>query len=189
MATISTTFYPLATVVRAVESVLRYVLPRHVEPEKHLAHISNVPTFATKQERFEQAIRYAQAQMLDPKAKQFYSIMARRLKCTHAYNAAVRDYMKDPDISKIILSHYTGEKRDCIFIESDDYFKIEVVIVEILTSDGALLESGTATRRPGEIKWKYLTTECNPSLAGTQVKAFAIDRPGREVMMMEVVVG
>jgi hypothetical protein len=187
MATISTTFYPLVTVARAMEAVLRYVVPRHVEPEKHLARISNVPTFVTKQERFEQAVRYAQAQMLDPKAKQFYSIMARRLKCTHAYNAAVRDYMKDPEVSSIILSQYTGEKRDCIFIESNDYFKIEVVIVEILTSDGMLLESGTATRRPGETKWKYLTTECNPALAGTQVKAFAIDRPGREVMA-EVIV-
>jgi hypothetical protein len=188
MATISNTFYPLATVARAMEAVLRYVVPRHVEPEKHLARICNVPTFETKQERFDQAIRYAQAQMLDPKAKQFYSIMARRLKCTHAYNAAVRDYMKDPDVSRIVLSHYTGEKRDCIFIESDDYFKINIVIVEISSSEGVLLESGTATRRPGEKKWRYLTTESNPSLAGTKVKVFAIDRPGREVMM-EVSVG
>lgn len=182
MAIVISNFLGAASLIRTVESIVRPSTRSRSDLERHLAQVCNVQTYTTKQERFDQAVRYAQAQMLDPKAKQFYALLARRLKCTHAYQAAVRDYMKDPEISSIGLSHYMGEKRNCIFIESPDYLKIAVMIVEIFSADGTLLESGTAVRRRDEKRWKYLTQESNATLAGTCVKAIGIDRPGVEVI-------
>jgi hypothetical protein len=183
MATVISNFLGVESLVRTIESIVRPIRGPRSDIERHLRNVCNVHPYVTKQERFDQAVRYAQAQMLDPKAKQFYSLLARRLKITHAYQAAVKDYMKDPEISSIELSNYTGEKRNSIFIESSDYLKISVMIVEIFSAEGTLLESGTAVRKRDEKRWKYLTQVNNPTLAGTCVKAIGIDRPGREVVV------
>ena len=185
MAIVLSNFLGVESLVRTIESIVRPIRGPRSDVERHLKKVCNVQTYITKQERFDQAVRYAQAQMLDPKAKQFYSLLARRMKCTHAYQAAVRDYMKDPEIGSIDLSGYTGEKRDCIFIESPDYFKIAVMIVEIFSADGTLIESGTAVRKRDEKRWKYLTQTSNTAWAGTCIKAIAIDRPGKEVVREE----
>src|SRR5688572_16781341 len=113
--------------------------------------------------------------MANPVTQKFYALVAKRNKLTHAYIAAVTDYMTSPTLKEIDISGYTGKKGEYIIISSVDTLKIQTVFVEILLEDGTFVETGLATLPRGARRWQYLTTTDNSALLQTKIEVKGID--------------
>jgi hypothetical protein len=131
------------------------------------------------------AHKYATQQMANPVTQKFYAMVAKRNKLTHAYIAAVNDYMNFPTLKEIDISGYTGKKGESIIISSVDTLKIQTVVVEILLEDGTFVESGLATLPRGARRWRYLTTTDTPALMQTKIKVKGIDSFHRSAVSIQ----
>lgn len=95
-----------------------------------------------------------------------------------AYNLALADFCKAPEITKYNVAAYTGQIGDKIIIRAIDDFRVEWVKLMITDSANSMIEEGTAVLSPNGADWIYTATVLNPSLAGTKITISAADLPG-----------
>jgi len=127
-------------------------------------------------ERFKEGVLYAKAVVADPVRKAVYQAKSHAL--LSAYNLALADYYKAPEIKSINTEGYTGRSGDEIAIRAIDDFKVDKVHVTIKGSDNVEIENGLAVVGPNGIDWLYMSTEDNPTPSGSKVIVKASDLPG-----------
>jgi hypothetical protein len=98
--------------------------------------------------RFKLAAYWAKAQMLDPERKAYYWRKAKKLKLPNAYTAAICDYMRKGEIKEVNTKTYKGKAGDTIHITTRKKdFAVRKVDVTLRTSEGKIIETGTAIRK------------------------------------------
>jgi hypothetical protein len=126
-------------------------------------------------ERFRLAAAYAKAALKNPETKTAYEDHVKDQEFMSAFTAAVKDYLKPPQIAAVTLDGYTGQPGSVIQIRPVDDFKVIGVTVKITAPDGTVIESGNAVL---EDEFKYTATQVNAALPGTKITITATDRPG-----------
>jgi hypothetical protein len=146
--------------------------------------IAKVPKKTTKplhvkkkaiQKAFKKATLYGNSVMLDTAVKAKYQAVARGMQS--AYNLAVRDASKPPEVNSIDASQYKGQPGNIIKIDAQDDFQVIAVKLSIHAADGTLIEEGEAVLPPLQMDWEYTVTMVNNALAGSKITATAIDLP------------
>ena len=127
-------------------------------------------------ERFKEGVLYAKAVVDDPVRKAVYQAKSNALQS--AYNLALADYFKAPEIKNIDAQNYTGNPGDAIMIKAVDDFKVDKVMVTIKDSSNNEIESGLAVLGPNGIEWLYLAKHANSDLVGSKLIIKASDLPG-----------
>jgi hypothetical protein len=137
-------------------------------------------------ERFQQAAIYGHSVISDPELKAGYKAAAKPGQS--AYNVAVADFFRAPDIEEVDLSTYSGQAGDEIRIKATDDFKVEQVSARIENSDATLVEEGEAILSTDGLYWIYTATAVNESVSGDKITVTATDRPqniSREEQIIE----
>ncbi len=153
--------------------------PRRVENPVYTAK-----QLATKL-KFREAVVYAQGIGADQNLLAFYQKYAKP--GTSAYNMALADFCKSPEIEVLDITAYTGAIGDQIRVRAIDNFAVMVVTVSIFDANDTLLESGFATVAANSVDWFYQATVANGSLMGTKIIADAIDMPGNKTTKTVVI--
>ena len=122
-------------------------------------------------------VLYAKGQMQNPTAKAEYEALLSEDN-RNPYAVAVADFLNAPDINKIDLSNYTGNKGDTIRIQVTDDFMVMSVSVRIENPDGSLVETGNAIQQPNVIDWLCTATAKNTTVAGDKIIVRATDKSG-----------
>jgi hypothetical protein len=148
-------------------------------------HIMRMPVFKNKiptaqqkerRELFSFAASYAAGAMSIPALKKQYQQEVQPAQT--AYNIAFRDYLKAPKVNSIDASRYTGMPGSTIGIDATDDFRVVRVIISIHSAAGLLIEEGDAAINPIDwSKWTYTTRQINSLLAGSVIRATALDIP------------
>jgi hypothetical protein len=102
-----------------------------------------------------------------------------------AYNIALGDAFKAPEVLDINTTAYTGAAQQVIAIEVIDNFRINEVKVLINDSTGALVEQGNAVESEDSADWLYTTTQANANLAGSIITVTATDLPGNSAVLQK----
>ena len=127
--------------------------------------------------RFKDANRYAKTATADPVLKAAYKAKARP--GTTAFNVAMVDFFKAPEILEVDISNYTGLAGEPILILATDDFRVQSVMVSIINAVGDVIESGAAMVHPeSDDFWTYTTIATNPDGASGAVKVQVSDLPG-----------
>ncbi|SEW04559.1 hypothetical protein SAMN05428988_1543 [Chitinophaga sp. YR573] len=132
------------------------------------------------QDRFKIASKYAKAAILDPVTKAAYTAAAKNNQS--AYNVALADAFKAPEIQSINTTAYHGQVGDIITIRAVDDFKVVTVQVSITTAAGVLVEQGNAVLTGNGMDWKYTVTSLNEATAGSKIRVTAKDLPANETV-------
>lgn len=132
------------------------------------------------QQKFKLASIYAKAVMLNPDLKAQYQTAAR--KDQSAYNLALRDAYKAPEITHVSTENYAGAIGDTITARAIDDFKVIGVTVKITSAAGILLESGDAVAQTNGLDWLYTTTVANDAVQGSTITVSAKDLPANEAV-------
>ncbi len=138
-------------------------------------------------ERFLDAAFYAAKQSADPASKTFYEQGITEKKRS-AYAVAMSDYLVAPKVEFINTLDYKGNVGDLIAIRAKDDFRVVRVKVEILGAGGSVIEDGEAeTDDSARNGWTYSAKALNATLAGTTIRATAIDTPGNTGSLEKVI--
>ncbi|WP_207426666.1 hypothetical protein [Pedobacter sp. SYSU D00535] len=127
-------------------------------------------------EKFRMAVAYAKAVCNDPARKEVYQAKASRY--TSAYNLAVSDFCKAPEIKSIYTEAYSGKTGDEISMRVMDDFQVESVTVQLKDEAGALIEQGPAALSESMNDWVYIAKTDNPGYATGTITVIAKDIPG-----------
>ncbi len=137
----------------------------------------NTPAQMQQRDYFRQAAKYAKSALADPQINAAYAAKAKALHST-PIAVAVKDWMTEPEVTVIDLSHYTKHAGDAIYIAAQDDFEVTGVSVAIEDATHANVENGTATFDAASGSWKYLAKVDASAKTGLTVTATALDRPG-----------
>lgn len=159
---------------KTVVSKRRKINPDYVPTEEQVA----------VRERFSDAILYAKAAISDPQTKAEYKAAAKPGQS--AFNVALLDSFKAPQISQLRIGEYTGQVGDMIVVKAVDNFKVTEVQFSLFKPDGSLLERGMAVKEPNGRDWKYLCTVLNENLPGTKLVITAKDLPGNLTELQQI---
>ncbi|MBT1704389.1 hypothetical protein [Chryseosolibacter indicus] len=124
-------------------------------------------------ERFAQAALHARTMLIGPELNRAYTIMG-MLQGITAKNAAISDFLRQPEIDSIETENYKGNIGDTLFIMDKHVLKLNEVEVTIIAPDGTLIEQGSAV--PWNLHWKYNATVQRFLLPGTRITVTGIDR-------------
>jgi hypothetical protein len=140
---------------------------------------NRLPTTAQQavQEKFAKSVAYAKLAIQEPTVKAAYK--AKALRNQSAFNVAFSDAQNAPIVTALITDGYTGAVGNTIVVRADDDFKVSSVKVSIRNSNDEEIEEGAAVLNAGDL-WLYTTTQANPNLSGTKIKATAFDMPENE---------
>lgn len=130
------------------------------------------------QSKFKEAIIYGKAVMADPALKALYAAAVKGDQT--AYNLAVRDAFKAPEITLIRTDLYSGLIGSTILVRAVDDFKVTSVRVAIYSNAGDLIEQGDAVLQQNGLDWLYMVTVVNNAVQGCRVRGVAKDTPGNE---------
>jgi hypothetical protein len=138
------------------------------------------PSEKQKEQRrkFQQAVIYGRIALADPDAKAAYQASAP--KGQTAYNVAIADMFRAPDIETIDFSGYTGKAGDTVRIVVKDDFLVKEVRLSIVNDDGTLVEEGNAASDPSGHVWIYTATQTNANLSGDKITVTVSDLPGNQ---------
>lgn len=136
--------------------------------------------------KFKEAVLFAQAVLRDPELKAFYAAFANPPHSS-AYHKAISDACTEPVIVDLDSSEYKGSPGQAIRIQAAKRFGIAEVLVRIILPDGQLLEEGEADYDPRALTWTYLATQQLPPLPGSVLQAIAIDLPGNEAILNQLI--
>jgi hypothetical protein len=154
-----------------------------VQISKH-RKASNIPPTASQldvREKFKMGVIYAKAAMQDPDLKALYQAAANRNnKDQSAYNLALRDAAKAPEIKGITTLTYTGAIGSTITVKAVDDFKVASVTVTITSAAGVVIEQGNAVIQKNGSDWLYTATAQNNAVQGSVVLVSAMDLPENE---------
>ena len=143
-----------------------------------------IPTAAQEEHRelFAAASLYATGAISNPALKLEYQEKAGPGET--AFNVALRDYLKSPQVKKIDASKYDGTIGSILSINARDDFRVADVKVSIHDATGFLVEEGNAVLSPlDRNKWIYTATQENTVFAGTRITVIASDLPGNTAML------
>lgn len=130
-------------------------------------------------DRFSDATYYAKNKTAIPEFKALYRKGINKNEgINSAYNVAINDYLKPPQIAGIDAKDYTGEAGQLIRVRATDDFMVESVTVIIVSAEDEVIEQGEAVARGKKGLWRYATTVRNVNLKGRYVVAIAKDMPG-----------
>ena len=127
-------------------------------------------------ELFAEAVLYAKSVIADDAKKALYQAKTDAFRS--AYNLALADFCKAPEIRKYNVSDYAGQIGDQISIRALDDFKVESVKLIIKDSADSTIEEGAAVLSANGVDWIYTATAVHPGLAGTKLIISASDIPG-----------
>ena len=133
---------------------------------------------------FKEAAKYAKAAITDPVKKALYKKHASPGQT--AYNLAIADFFRPPEIGEIDATGYTGQIRSTISIEAADDTKVVKVEVRINNADGSLAEQGEAVLQTDGLHWLYTSTTVNAALAGDSITVTAYDLPGNPTVKQKI---
>jgi hypothetical protein len=136
------------------------------------------------QELFSEAVLYAKSVIADEAKKAIYK--AKATANQSAYNLALSDFCRAPEIKKYNISDYAGQVGDEISVRVLDDFKVDWVKLLIKDSAESTIEEGLAVLSANKADWIYTTTAINPSLAGSKLIISAADLPGN-ISTLEVI--
>ncbi len=136
-------------------------------------------------EKFAEGIIYANGVVAVEATKAVYQAKVKGNQT--AYNLAVRDFCKAPQITKCDIDKYTGQPGDEITIRAVDDFKVESVKLVIKDSTDSIIEEGPAILSVNKADWIYTATTANATLPGTTLIISAADLPGN-ITTQEVVI-
>lgn len=125
---------------------------------------------------FSEAVLYARAVIADEVKKALYQSKVRGNQS--AFNLALSDFCKAPEIKKYNVTDYTGQIDDKISIRAFDDFKVESVEVIIKDSTDSTIEEGPALLSANGADWIYTATVANPVLPGSKLIISVADIPG-----------
>lgn len=129
--------------------------------------------------RFSEATIYAKGAIADMDIRKLYDAKAQKSeKLQTAFNVAVADYMRAPEIMHIDVTGYKGDIGDVIVISAMDDFMVKEVKVEIESGDGVRIEAGDAVPGPNGVDWVYETRSSNGLWEGCKVVVRVSDLPG-----------
>jgi hypothetical protein len=127
-------------------------------------------------DRFKLAVDFAKAAIKDPALKKLYA--AKATSDQTAYNIALADYFKAPEILSFGSDKYTGKVGDIISPSVSDLLEAKSVQVRIEKADGTLIEQGAAVVREDKLHWDYTVTQANAPVTGSKITVTATDIPG-----------
>jgi hypothetical protein len=127
-------------------------------------------------ERFTEAVQYAKGVVSDEVKKAVYQVKVRP--GVSAYNLALSDYCKAPEIKRADLSGYSGKVGEKINIRAIDDFMVNTVRVEILDANQLRLEEGEAILADNNLDWVYTTKTLNADPENSTIRVSASDLPG-----------
>jgi len=131
--------------------------------------ITKAPTEGqlAQRERFKQAVAFAKSAVANPVLNAFYAPIARDRDIS-IYSLAVGDFLHRPSFQYVDLIAYKGRVGDTIEIKALDDIGLADVDVELVTQEGAPIESGKAVEEGrGSGKWIYTATA--PVALGTRI--------------------
>lgn len=132
------------------------------------------------QYKFYDATQYAKSVMLDDDLKAEYKRKANINQS--AYNVAFKDYFTDPEVRRVDDRAYGGEVGDKINIHVKDVMVLRSLSVEILDSQDAVVESGTAVLKDrSDSEWIYTTTVENLDFLNCKYRITMVDKPNKIV--------
>jgi len=100
---------------------------------------------------FKEAAKYAMAVITDPVKKALYK--KHTSPGQTAYNLAIADFFRPPEIGEIDATLYTAQINTTISIEAADDTKEVKVEVKINNTDGSLAEQGEAVLQTDGLYW------------------------------------
>ncbi|NML40422.1 hypothetical protein HHL17_24710 [Chitinophaga sp. G-6-1-13] len=127
-------------------------------------------------DRFLSASLYAKSVMANPVLLDMYRAAAKN--GLSAYNVAMLDALRPPEIKDVNTAAYTGKTGETFLIRAIDEFKVKAVTVSIYSADNQLVETGAAVLQVNGLDWLYTATKDLNTLTGTKIKAEASDLPG-----------
>lgn len=130
------------------------------------------------QSKFKEAVIYGKAVMADPALKALYAAAVKGDQT--AYNLAVRDAFKGPEITQIRTDAYSGAIGSSVLVRAVDDFKVSSVKVAIYSLVGDLIEQGDAVLQANGLDWLYTSMVANGEVKGCRVRGVAKDLPGNE---------
>ena len=145
------------------------------------------PTEAQQQirDKFKESTIYAKAVMQNPELKAMYAQAVTGDQS--AYNLALRDFAKAPEIKYLNTEKYNGQPGSVVLVRAIDDFRVVSVRVLIYSQAGDLLEQGDAVIQTNGLDWAYRAKAVNSQPAGCSIKAIALDTPGNE-STLEVII-
>jgi len=126
-------------------------------------------------EKFQQAAIYGRSAVSNPETEAEYAAATKPGQT--AYNVAVADFFRAPDIEEVDLSAYSGQAGDVIRVKATDDFKVQQVSVKIENAAASLIEEGQAVADADGRSWIYTATAVNESLTGDKITITVTDRP------------
>jgi hypothetical protein len=98
-----------------------------------------------------------------------------------AWNVAIADYMKRPEICSVELCRERNDETGhFINVDADDRYMVKSVIITILNALGLIVESGNAEENiDGE--WIYKIAALESEWVGGKIEVSVRDLPGNEV--------
>ena len=149
---------------------------------------SNVPPTDAQvaiRERFQAATVYAKSVKANPDLLAMYQAAAKD--GLTAYNIALADFFRAPDIRELDVSTYTGAVGNTIRVRAIDDFKVKAVQVSIFSATNELLEEGAAVVGANGLDWIYTATKENGTPKGSKIKVQASDMPGNATIKEQVI--
>lgn len=102
------------------------------------------------------------------------------------FSLMIADFFLVPKVEEIDLSNYQGQIGDVIGIRVNHDFDVATVNVKIMTTDGSLLEQGSAVKSTSDgLRWFYMATAAIPEGQQVNVEVTATDRPGNKGVRTE----
>lgn len=136
------------------------------------------PDQLKNQEKFQLASRYAKNIIKDKDMAEGYAMNLRPRQ--NVYSRALEDFVNPPKVVSFNTRGYRGVAGDKITVRANDDFRVTSLLLEIYAADGTLVEQGNAELNANGLDWTYTATQANNQLAGSTIKAIAIDAPGNE---------
>lgn len=127
-------------------------------------------------DRFTEAAYYAKTAISNPALKEEYQAKAKLGQS--AYNVAFADYLKAPELRKVMADEYKGAIGDSILFRVVDNFKLQSVSIRILDENSNVIEQGAAIPLDNGLDWQYIATATNANVVGTILEVTAKDTPG-----------
>lgn len=162
----------------------KQVVLKRVHGKTVLSKMPKKPTARSAKQQmcaqgFKLATAYAKSVMQNRELKALYTAEAKRRGVINAYNMALSDCLRLPEIKAIELANYTGSTLgEVITIEVTDTFKVVEVTVSII-NDVTTIEEGSAIFVDN--RWEYVTTSLNAAANDSKVVVTAVDRAGNKI--------
>jgi hypothetical protein len=139
----------------------------------------NPPSAETvdKQLRFKVCTQYARRAIDDPEKEALYKAAVQPGQ--NAYNLALRDAYRAPEIQSIEYLNkdaFDGE----IIVRATDDFKVVAVTVAIYDIDGLEIEKGEAVMLENKTEWSFHSLKLPQACTGFRITATAVDLPGNQ---------